>query len=127
MDGLDDAKARIDALANDHLYWRCVSVYAGSAGTIGALAGFGTPVTAAGGFLIGFVAGGMVGFQRCERIDPWLRSSALDPSRPMTEPDVRRLATQTARAYPKLSGQQVIELLIATRVEAARDPALYRC
>ena len=95
---------------------------------IGATAAGATFGSVAGGMTIpGALGGAVMGLLMCRVVENPLKRKLFDASARMTPQEFRLLAMQTARTNPKLSRVEVLDLLAAAKVSAARAPNVYRC
>ncbi len=99
-------------------YGLCVLGTAAIGATFGSIAG--------GQTLPGFLIGGVTGLFMCKTVDKPIKQY-LFGSRPMSEMQFQSLASQTQRAYSRLTREQVLDLLAASRLAAMKSPRKYRC
>ncbi|MBZ9936352.1 hypothetical protein LB518_08605 [Mesorhizobium sp. BR1-1-16] len=77
--------------------------------------------------LVGAVGGTVAGLLMCRTIEQPLKRQLFGANTRMSEGDFLNLARQTKRQFSNLSRGQVLDLLAASRIAAARDPGRYRC
>jgi hypothetical protein len=117
MAGLDDFNFLSDTDKDHIAYGMCVLGTAAVGATLGSIAG--------GQTLIGFAGGAVVGLFMCHAVEQPLRRALFSSNETMTDSDFVKLVAQTKRQYPSKSKREILDLIAACRVDAARSPQMY--
>jgi len=99
-------------------YGLCVLGVAATGAAFGSMAG--------GQTLLGAAGGAVAGLFMCKSVEKPLKRALFSSNGKMSEREFRTLLVQTRRANPTMNRQQVLDLIAASKLAAAKEPWKYR-
>lgn len=116
---VDDLELFTDKDKSHMAYGLCVLGTAAAGATFGSMAG--------GQTLLGAAGGAVVGLFMCSTVERPLKRALFTTGKRMSDSEFRTLYAQVRRSYPNNSKKQVLDMIAASRLAAAKEPARYRC